>query len=243
MNNPEAKFILRAYRPDGRDAQDPTFREALAQAELDPALGAWFRREQAVDEALSSRIGALQVPDLRATILAGGRAGRQRRAWWRRSVWFAAAAALAVLIGVAVRLRVRPTAPEAYALAHFALQDVALDGKSHLGPVAGLEAVQRELADPRTHLAAGVAVDLADLRRGGCRTVQVAGHEVCEICFARDGEFHLYIARRGDFDASAETKEPMFVEQGRLASATWTDARYVYVAVTGAGPDALRRAL
>ena len=33
MKNQEAKFILGAYRPDGRDAGDPAFTEALAQAE------------------------------------------------------------------------------------------------------------------------------------------------------------------------------------------------------------------
>ena len=32
MNNQEARFILGAYRPDGRDASEPRFAEALAQA-------------------------------------------------------------------------------------------------------------------------------------------------------------------------------------------------------------------
>jgi hypothetical protein len=243
MNNPEAKFILRVYRPDGRDAQDPMFLESLAQAEHDPALGAWFQREQAVDEALSAKLAGVVVPDLRATILAGGRAGRQRRVWWRRTVWLAAAAAAAVLIGVTVRWRVEPIAPDAYSLAHFALQDVAVDGKAHLGAVAGLETVQHRLSDPATHVGGGLGVDLGELRRSGCRTVQVAGRDVCEICFVRDGVFHLYVAARGGFDASAETKEPMFVEQGHYASATWTDARYIYVVVTDAGMAALRRVL
>ena len=44
MNNQEAKFILGAYRPGGRDAVDPMFSEALAQAGRDPELRAWFEK-------------------------------------------------------------------------------------------------------------------------------------------------------------------------------------------------------
>jgi len=35
MNNDEAKFILRAYRPGGPDAADPQFAEALAGVGID----------------------------------------------------------------------------------------------------------------------------------------------------------------------------------------------------------------
>ena len=38
MTNERAKFVLGAYRPNGADAKDPTFAEALEQAKHDPNL-------------------------------------------------------------------------------------------------------------------------------------------------------------------------------------------------------------
>ena len=71
MNNNEAKFILRAYRPSGRDAADPAFNSALAQAKSDPALGAWLVREQAFDALITKKLRAIvPPPDLREAILA-----------------------------------------------------------------------------------------------------------------------------------------------------------------------------
>ena len=74
MTTQEAKFLLSAYRPDGRDAADPFFAEALAQARSDPELAAWFAREQAMDARISERLGGIVPPQaLRESILAGAR--------------------------------------------------------------------------------------------------------------------------------------------------------------------------
>jgi hypothetical protein len=43
MTNESAKFLLSAYRPNGTDAHDPVFKEALEQAPCDPELATWFR--------------------------------------------------------------------------------------------------------------------------------------------------------------------------------------------------------
>ena len=53
MKNQEAKFILGAYRPDGQDAGDPVFAEALSQAERDPDLRTWFERGRKFDTTVS----------------------------------------------------------------------------------------------------------------------------------------------------------------------------------------------
>jgi len=42
MDNPTAKEILSLYRPNGADARDPLFREALDQCKRDPGLAAWL---------------------------------------------------------------------------------------------------------------------------------------------------------------------------------------------------------
>ena len=62
MNNNEAKFILSAYRPGGRDAGDPGMATALAQAKSDPVLGAWFARERAHDAAVAWKLRAVVPP-------------------------------------------------------------------------------------------------------------------------------------------------------------------------------------
>ena len=46
ITNETAKFLLNAYRPNGADAQDPVFRDALEQAARDPELGAWFKEQR-----------------------------------------------------------------------------------------------------------------------------------------------------------------------------------------------------
>jgi hypothetical protein len=38
-----AKLLLSAYRPNGADAQDPVFKEALELTQRDPELARWFR--------------------------------------------------------------------------------------------------------------------------------------------------------------------------------------------------------
>jgi hypothetical protein len=243
MNNDEAKFILGVYRSDGRDAGDPTFAESLAQAARDPALRAWLQREQSWDEALSAKLAEVPVPDLRKLILAGGRASRRRRAWGRSAAWLAVAAAVAVLIGAIGRIRSRPAGEPPVDLAAFARHDLAADAAEHLGAVPALASLQRHLADPSTRLSAGLDIDLAALRRGGCRVVKVSGLDVYEVCFERDGQFHLYIAPLADFESARPGAAPELVTQGGLASAMWADGRYVYVAVTDAGADALRRSL
>ena len=66
MKNDEAKFILSAYRPDGDDAGDARFAEALAQAEQDPELAPWLQEERRFDSVFCDALGAVPVPpDLR----------------------------------------------------------------------------------------------------------------------------------------------------------------------------------
>ena len=95
MNNTEAKFILSAYRPDGRDAADETFCAALIQAKTDPALARWFELEQSFDRAMCAKLGEIAPPPgLREAILVGGRVSADPavgRAWWRLPGWVAAA--------------------------------------------------------------------------------------------------------------------------------------------------------
>ena len=50
MDNPEAKLMLQARRPNGRDDAQSAFAEALALVESDPELKAWWEAQQAQED-------------------------------------------------------------------------------------------------------------------------------------------------------------------------------------------------
>ena len=73
-------------------------------------------------------------------------------------------------------------------------------------------------------------VDLADLRAYGCRSINVAGHEVFEICFEREsGWYHVFIAPREAFESEMLQRDPMFHEKGEFIAASWADDKFVYL--------------
>lgn len=72
MDKEEARFILRCFRPDGADAENPDFAEALAWAAKDRDLGDWLAHERASDADFARALNAVGIPsDLRDEILAG----------------------------------------------------------------------------------------------------------------------------------------------------------------------------
>ncbi|MDB6094015.1 MAG: hypothetical protein JWM32_1577 [Verrucomicrobia bacterium] len=243
MSNSEAKFLLEGYRANGRDADNPAFAEALAQARRDPALGAWFARSQACDLAIAAKLGEVAPPaGLREAILAGARASRvaQPRALGPMT-WLAMAAGLAVLLTATVALWPNRAAAQAARLTEFAFDDTAHGQHGGHGAAAG--ALQVMLGQPANHLSAGLPVDFSTLRATGCRTLSLAGRDVLEVCFNRNGEwFHCYIARRTDFPDESGAGA-VFAQKAQLASASWSDAKYRFVVISEAGLDAVKRLL
>ena len=72
MDKEEARFILRCFRPDGADAENPDFAEALAWAAKDRELGDWLAHERASDAGFANALNAVTIPpSLREEILAG----------------------------------------------------------------------------------------------------------------------------------------------------------------------------
>ncbi len=72
MDKEEARFVLRCFRPDGADAGNPDFAEALAWAAKDRELGEWLAHERASDADFATALNAVTIPcSLREEILAG----------------------------------------------------------------------------------------------------------------------------------------------------------------------------
>lgn len=249
MKNQEAKFILGAYRPDGQDADDATFHDALAQAEKDPELREWLQRERKFDATLSAKLKEIAPPPgLRDAILAGSRvsvsAARPKKNWWTPTVWLAAAAAIAVVATVTMKTRAAAALPTAAQLTAFALDDLANHHDQHVGHPPGLENVQAQLGNVQVPLSKGAGLNLAALQKEHCRSVQIGGHEVFEICFQRDGAwYHVYVGSRRDFAPGAIDPRALIKTQGKFAATAWADAEHVYALVTHAGADALQRVI
>ncbi len=240
MNNDEAKFILRAYRPGGRDAGDATFAAGLEQARRDPALGEWFAREQAHDAVVAGKLREMAPPaGLRDAILAGGRVSAKPRLEWRRPAWFALAAGFAVLLGLVKLWPVNRVEASPQLLAEFALHDMAHnDHGSHGEASADL---QRWLvADNK--LSGPMPIDFEKLRRTGCRTFNYEGREMVEICFVRNGAvFHLYVTPRKPAKAGEAGGGPLMLAKNGGSAAVWTDEHFQYALVSPSDLAALKR--
>lgn len=71
MDKDEARFILRSFRPDGADANDPDFAEALKLAVENRELGEWLASERAFDSAFANALVTVDLPEhLREDIMA-----------------------------------------------------------------------------------------------------------------------------------------------------------------------------
>lgn len=250
MTHNEAKFLLRAYRPNGRDASDPRLAEALALAENDPELATWFAREQAHAASVAAKLHEIVPPAaLRETILAGLQAGNQRaahRRWWRRRVSLGLAAGLAVLLGVAAWWRFAPIRGATFEEYAANVVDRGFFLQERNADVARLKAW---LAARDTPLPGKLPPEFARLRALGCRTLNYDGRDVSLICFERDGkEYHVFVARRSELPNAGNVSPSLspnleLPERHGHVVAAWSDAINQYVLVSDASADEVRRLL
>ena len=71
MDRERARFVLGCFRPDGADAGDPDFAEALRLAVEDRELGEWLARERSWDAGFARALGEVGIPEeLRQEIMA-----------------------------------------------------------------------------------------------------------------------------------------------------------------------------
>lgn len=70
MDKEQARFILQSFRPDGEDASDADFAEALGHAARDRELGEWLAGERAADSEFAEALEMVEIPEeLRQHIL------------------------------------------------------------------------------------------------------------------------------------------------------------------------------
>jgi hypothetical protein len=244
MTTDEAKFILSAFRPGGRDSGNADFCDALRIAGDNPALGAWFAQSRAHDAAIAGKLGEIAPPEgLREAILAGVRVSRPQKNSGLGWGWLAGlAAAAAVAIGVfSMRAPVRPDSGTTE-LASFAINDMVNERHGGSGEPAAV--LVSELQAKGARMPAPDQIDFEKLRDTGCRTLNFAGHDVVEVCFARDGAvFHFYVTRRDGPLGDSVASGPSFIAQAAGAAAVWSDNRFDYAIASTAGVEAIRKLL
>jgi len=245
MTTDEAKFILSAFRPSGRDTDNPPFADALRMAGSDPQLGRWLEKSRAYDAAVGAKLSQVNPPvHLRQAILAGARVSARPRGLILRYAWAAGLAAAAALVFAVLTMKgpVRDDAAMT-AMAGFAIDDT-LTQPAHITHGEPAAAIKASLQVEGAPMPTEAQVDFDRLRDTGCRTLRFAGHDVVEVCFARNGsEFHLYMARRHALAGANEVRVPAFIEKAGAAAVAWSDRSYDYVVVGTTGVEALRKLL
>ena len=62
MDKERARFVLQSFRPEGADAADADFAEALRLATSDRELGQWLVRERAFDADFAEALARVELP-------------------------------------------------------------------------------------------------------------------------------------------------------------------------------------
>ncbi|HEX4141898.1 MAG TPA: hypothetical protein VHY09_16235, partial [Candidatus Methylacidiphilales bacterium] len=97
MDRKEAQLILSALRPGGPEANEPIFTEALALAESDAELKAWWQAQENFDRKVAAKLREVPVPaSLRIEIITAPKIVPYYPPQWQHRGLLAAAALIAI---------------------------------------------------------------------------------------------------------------------------------------------------
>ena len=250
MNSPEAQFILTACRPGHADAEDARVSEALALAQDDPQLAAWWEDQQAFDAALVGKLKDVPPPpELALQLRAGRRVAVESppapRFRWR-PVWLAIAAAIVLTLVLVQFLPVRPSQPATVAFFRQQMADYLAQRWDHRLDASpdSYAKIEQWLAAQTAPVPEDLPVRLVSQPTYGCKVIEWRGTKATLICFnVRDAytTVHLLVVDSAAVrDAAPETQ---FTDAGRWSSATWSRHGKTYVALCEGSRAALEKVL
>ncbi|HUA65569.1 MAG TPA: hypothetical protein VME24_06960 [Alphaproteobacteria bacterium] len=232
MNNQEAKLILQAYRPNGADAADPFFAEALEQVRRDPELQKWFAEETVINSRIQNRLqSAIPVPPgLKSGLLALQRTVRPTP-WWRQPMQLAAAALILVSLGAISLLIPQRTTRlasfrETMARSSLQTQDHVVFESHDIASIR--QWLQSQ--DMQTNFDLPATLEAGTGTAQGCRVVDWNGHQATMICFMVNGEhMDLFVMDRTGLPDFPQNGTPQFASAHGLMTAMWAGGGKVYL--------------
>ncbi len=235
MNAREAKEILLLYRRETEDVADSRLEEALALVRQDSELGRWFEEHLAFQQTVREKLRAIPAPaELRERLLAERKVVRPP-AWWQRAPVWAAAAAVALLIGLTIWWS-QPRVPDQFA--DFRSRMV----RSAVREYQRMDIVTNNMAPVRRYMAQrGAPADyvvppgLDRLQLTGAKLVRWRNHPVSMVCFDRgDKEMLFLFVLERDTVADAPNLKPIMDKVKKYMTASWSEGDNTYLL---AGPD------
>jgi hypothetical protein len=247
MDKVEARLLLQAYRPNGADAAHPLFAEALALAESDPELKAWWQAQQEFDRRVASKLEQVAPPaDLRDTILAGRKI--EQLTPRPHLPWLAIAGAVAILAAVGWML-LPHSQPSSSLVANTEFADSALAFLGNDGPSLGTtspDSAKLIAWLQQQHAPIGaIPGKMTSIPTVGCQKFTVHGHDVSLICFtlANNKIVHLFVVDRSALKDAPPVNVPQFAQHDDWSTASWSDDAHSYMMATQAGADTLKQLL
>ena len=231
MTKEEAKFLLRAYRPDGQDAGLPEFAKALEWVDKDPELKAWFESENAFDRAMASKVNQDKVPDdLLASILVANKVTRpHRKVWgfgglkWVAALLFAGAIIMTALKGRGNDLL---TPYRSDVMAHLKVPGHHFDYQSR-----DFAELKSWMDSQDRRMDAGAIQHLTSLPTHGCKIMDWEGQMVTLICFELPDRrsVHLFVFHQMQMADPKGLEEPLWREEEGWTTVGWTSGSDLFM--------------
>jgi anti-sigma factor RsiW len=224
----EAKRFLLAYRPGTSDADDAQVAEALAESRRDPRLQEWAIQNAVFQQGMRRTLRGMPVPaDLRERILARNKV--LTLPWWQRPYLLAAAAAIALLLGVGWMLlqsaASRPFETFRDRMVRAVLRQYTMD------------IVTNDMAEVRKFLSArnapsdyALPAGLAKLPVSGAGVLSWQDRRVTMVCLdsPNQGTLFLFVVDRSSV-AGAPGVAQEFDQVSRLMTVSWSEGDRTYV--------------
>jgi uncharacterized membrane protein YbaN (DUF454 family) len=229
VNRDQAKEVLLLFRPGTADAEDPQIIEAMELARRDPELGRWFEQHRAFQSAVRLKFKQIEVPDhLKLALLAGGKVIHPQM-WWQRSVVWAAAAIVVILIGISA-LWLKPAPPDRFSnyrerMVSTALREYRMDVLTQ-----NMSSLRESLKTKGAPADYEISPGLERLRLTGGAALTWRSHPVSMVCFDRGDKqmLFLFVMKRASVK-DPPALQPVLGKMNNLMTASWTKGDDAYL--------------
>ena len=234
MNATQAQTVLLAWRPGHGDLRDPDVAAALELARNEPTLKHWLERHSEYQRAVAKGFQEIPVPaDLRARILARPNIIAPVP-WWRKPGGLSAAAAVALLLGLAAWW-VRPPAENSLPVFRSRMVGIVLRQYTMAIETNDMAQIRAYLARRQAPADYVLPEKLGRLPLLGADVLSWRSERVSMVCLdsAAQGTLFLFVVNGASVDGKGSITAE-FMQVNKLITASWTRGGRTYV-LAGAG--------